>query len=172
MTSLEWCFRKFQACQRLGTAGLSAVPCFTRVLEANNEQLCRSAMNVRVVSPPIAKYSCIIAFRWDNSNVTPQWPHSCHMPGVEQGREGGERYHKGGSVREVVRSVIGSWDNVLFIKVDMISRVSFQHLTGLVPRCFFAIGNEKSGMRDYLRTVKVCLGEGGSKEWEERGRGA
>ena len=61
---------------------------------------------------------------------------------------------------------------MLFIKVDMISRVSFQHLTGLVPRCFFAIGNEKSGMRDYLRTVKVCLGEGGSKEWEERGRGA
>ena len=90
---------------RLGTADVSAVPCFTRALEANNEQLCRSAMNVRVVSPPIAKYSCIIAFRWDSSNVT---PHSCHMSGVEQGREGGERSHKGGSVREVVRSVIGS----------------------------------------------------------------
>ena len=46
MTSLEWCFRKFQAPSV--AADLSAVPCFTRVRESNIEELCRSAINVRV----------------------------------------------------------------------------------------------------------------------------
>ena len=67
-----------QCCQRLGTADLSAVPCFTRVLEANNEQLCRSAMNVRVVSPPIANYSCTI----NSVGTTPMWPFTTFLPSL------------------------------------------------------------------------------------------
>lgn len=49
--------------------GIPSSQCCQRVLEAPNKQLCRLAMNVRVVSPPIANYSCITAIRRDNSNV-------------------------------------------------------------------------------------------------------
>ena len=46
--------------------GIPSSQCCHRVLEVNNKQLCRLAMNVHVVSPPIANYSCIIAIRRDN----------------------------------------------------------------------------------------------------------